>query len=279
MIKITTFLLLVSVSAIAQNFVYADTCAGSDIGAKIMSCRNSLPLANGYHVGTIILPNTAAETSLQQWSTAVILGPGVNLTGQGLFASSFSCTVSNGDCLAYDASGSGGTNAHTVYPNTVYQGFAITGSSTSPPLNIFDFKDAQGVTLRDIAADGAYMGTGACFLLQNINWWTERNLFENVSTLYNCNIGFRFTVVGSHTSFGYNRLLDVQTNPVADQNNPVTGSHTWSQTAFSFESSSYFYNSTFRATVNVGLGNPGATGAKVIHMQDTAKVYLSPHYS
>jgi hypothetical protein len=56
----------------------------------------------------------------------------------------------------------------------------------------------------------------------------------------------------------------------------VTKSTTWNQTAFSFESSTFFYNSTIRAPANVNPGSPGAMGpVKVVHMQDTAEVYFS----
>src|SRR5439155_15787434 len=73
--------------------LYADKCPGTDIGMKINSCAARLPLSGGYHVGTIMLPNTSNDTADASWTTTVHIGPGVNLPGQGLLASSFHCTV------------------------------------------------------------------------------------------------------------------------------------------------------------------------------------------
>ncbi len=241
--------------------LYADKCAGSDIGMKINSCAALLPLSGGYHVGTIILPNTSNDTADASWATTVHIGPGVNLTGQGLLASSFHCTAS-GDCLLHDASASGGVYGHTTGVTSVYQGFTITGSGAAGQ-NIFHFKDAQSLTVRDVGADGATAAGSSCFLLHDVNWWTERNTFSNVSTLYGCAIGWRFiSDAGNpyqpHPSFGYNRFLDIKANP----NN--------GQTAFSFEGNSYIYAGTYRITVN--SDGPGNT---IIHMQDGAEFYLN----
>jgi hypothetical protein len=270
-------------SGIAQcQFVYADECPGSrnDIGAKIMGCFSSgmIPTAaDGLRVGTIVLPNTAAEPGLATWATPVTLGPGVNLEGQGLLASYFECTVTSGDCLQYDASASKGAYNHIGNPATVWEGFTLTGyvpptmgysmPGFTPILaqNLFDFKDAEGLTVRDVAADGA---RGACFLFQNVHYWTERNLFENVSSLYNCKTGFRFVVQPTgFDSFGYNRFLDIRLNPYDRE------------TGISIENNANVYNSTFRMTVNKdgtifkpdGKIKEIITGSKVIHIQDTAK--------
>lgn len=241
--------------------LYADTCPGTDIGMKINSCAALLPLSGGYHVGTIMLPNTSNDIADASWATTVHLGPGVNLTGQGLLASSFHCTVA-GDCLLHDASGKTGTYAHTVVVNAVYQGFTITGNGATGQ-NIFHFKDAVNLTVRDVGADGATAAGSACFLLHDVNYWTERNTFSNVSTLYGCAIGWRFISDASnpynpHPSFGYNRFLDIKANP----NN--------GQTAFSFENNSFIYAGTYRITVN--SDGPGNT---IIHMQDGAEFYLN----
>jgi hypothetical protein len=77
----------------------------------------------------------------------------VNLTGQGLLASSFHCTVA-GDCLLHDESASSGAYGHTTSVNSVYQGFTITGNGATGQ-NIFHFKDAVNLTVRDVGADGA----------------------------------------------------------------------------------------------------------------------------
>ena len=279
--QLLAFALLSSGIAWCQ-FIYADQCPGSknDIGSKIMGCLSSgmIPTStDGLKVGTIVLPNTAAEPNLASWATPVVLGPGVNLLGQGLLASYFECTVTSGDCLQYDASESKGAYNHIGNPTSVWQGFTLTGYVPStmgysmpgftPILaqNLFDFKDAEGLTVRDVAADGA---NGACFLFQNVHYWTERNLFENVTSLYNCRMGFRFVVQPTGlNSFGYNRFLDIRLNPYGGE------------TGISIENNANVYNSTFRMTVNKDgtLFNADGTvkkmivGSKVIHMQDTAQ--------
>jgi hypothetical protein len=166
-------------------------------------------------------------------------------------------------CLTHDASGEkGAVTAHTVVPNTVYEGFTINGNGAGHQ-EILHFSDAQGVVVRDVAADGASEPGGSCIHLEDVNWWTERNEFSNVSTLYGCNIGWRFTAQPANKyqptpSFGYNRFLNIKANTAGRQ------------TAFSFEGGSYIYNSTFRVTVN-----KGDVGSMIFHMQDTAKYYLN----
>ncbi len=256
---------LPEVGSASSGYEFAERCTGPDAGAKIMDCLKRLPTApNGYKVGTIMLPNTAAHPADAAWSTPVVLGPGVNLIGQGLFASSFNCTVA-GDCLKHDASSRSGPTAHTVLPNTVYEGFTITGNGAAGQ-EIMHFADAQGVTIRDVAVDGAKQAGGSCIHLEDVNWWTERNEFVDVSTLYHCKTGWRFTAQKSnkyqpHPSFGYNRFLDIKANVSSDQR------------AFSFESNVYVYNSTFRVTIN-----KGGAGAILFHMEDGAEYYLNETY-
>jgi len=160
--------------------------------------------------------------------------------------------------LLHDESASSGLYAHTVSINSVFQGFAITGINTVVQ-NIIHLKDAVNVTFRDVGVDGAGAAGSACIWLHDVNYWTERNTFENVSTIYGCKIGWRFTAdVASpyqpNPSFGYNRFLNIKANP-------ITG-----QQAFSMEGNSYIYNCTFRMTVN-------ADHATIIHMQDNARYY------
>jgi hypothetical protein len=268
--------------------VPATSCGtGYDVGALINACLSSgmIPTApDGLRVGTIALPNTSVPLTKGGsppnwvWATPVVLGPGVNLIGQGLLASFLECTVSGGDCLTYDASQSSGPHNQTSNPTSVWQGFTLNGyaspgwsvegyKGTIYPLNLFHFKDARGLTVRDIAADGA---TGACFLLEDVSYWTERNLFENVSSMYNCSTGWKFKTPGKSQcppdnclwSFGYNRFLDIRLN--------VSGN----QTGFSFENNGNFYNSTLRATINK-CSTSRDTATKVVHMQDTAQINSS----
>ena len=246
----------------SDGYEYADRCEGHDAGAQIMNCMSRLPAdKHGYRAGTIILPNTIKEPAEADWSTPVVLGPGVNLRGQGLFASSFHCTVA-GVCLKHDASESGGPRSHSVLPSTVYEGFTLSGNGAAGQ-EILHFSDAQGVTVRDVATDGAREAGGSCIHLEDVNWWTERNEFTNVSTLYGCKIGWRFTAAPTnkfqpHPSFGYNRFLDIKANTDGPQ------------TAFSFEGNAYVYNSTFRITIN-----KGGAGSTLFHMQDKAEYYLN----
>ncbi|MCU1247083.1 MAG: hypothetical protein JWQ49_112 [Edaphobacter sp.] len=240
--------------------LYADQCSGTDIGMRINSCVALLPTASsGYKVGTIILPNTSLETSQIAWATTVHVGPGVSLLGQGQLASSFVCTVA-GDCLLHDESASSGLYAHTVSVNSVFQGFTISGNNLTTQ-TIVHLKDAVNLTLRDVAVDGAGTAGSACILLHDVAYWTERNVFDNVSTLYGCKIGWRFIADTANPnqpnpSFGYNRFLNIKANP-------ITG-----QIAFSLEGNSFVYNCTFRITVN-------ADHATILHIQDNAKLYES----
>src|SRR5216684_6848051 len=150
----------------ANGYLYADQCAGADIGAKINTCVAALPTAtSGYKVGTIILPNTSTEPSLKTWSTTVHVGPGVSFIGQGQLASYFTCSVV-GDCLLHDESASSGLYAHTVSINSVFQGFAITGINTVVQ-NIIHLKDAVNVTFRDVGVDGAGAAGSACIWLHD----------------------------------------------------------------------------------------------------------------
>lgn len=279
--QLLTFVTLFAAIGFCQttNYYYVEATAcgtGYDVGALINACLSSgmIPTASdGLQVGTILLPNTSVPNNgsvpAWVWATPVVLGPGVNLTGQGLLASYFECTVSGGDCLTYNATQTSGPDTRTSNPTSVWQGFTLTGyalygysyqgyTGTIYPLNLFHFKDARGLTIRDVAADGA---TGACFLFENVNYWTERNLFENVSTMYNCPIGFRFIVDSTDTynSFGYNRFLDIRLDLYG------------SQTGFSFENNGNMYNSTIRATVNKCSTSSG-TATNVLHMQNTAEL-------
>src|SRR3954452_17960773 len=78
--------------------LFASKCPGTDIGMKINSCAAKLPLRGGYHVGTIMLPNTSSDTADATWATPFHIGPGGNLPGQCWLASSRHSTVA-GNCL------------------------------------------------------------------------------------------------------------------------------------------------------------------------------------
>ena len=251
-----------AVSSIGYT-LYADRCPGADIGTKINSCLMALPTnAAGYKVGTIILPNTLSEPSMTLWSAVVTLGPGVNLTGQGMFASSFVCTIST--CLIHDASGTtAGPNQHTVLVNTVYQGFTLNGNGSSGQ-TIVHTKDMQGVTFRDISLDGGAGATGSsCLWLEDVNWWTERNNFDNVSTLYNCTYAVKMSAQSSnpyqpHPSFGYNNFSDFKANP------------TNAQYVLYMTGNPYFYSSTFNLTFN-----KSGAGSVIIHQDGGSEYYIN----
>lgn len=264
--RILALLLALAVPAVSQTInpnqireipgeAHADRFPGGDMGAKITNAAASLPTGYlGYKVGTIILPNSTTTV----WSTPVVLGPGVNIVGQGKFSSNFVCTVANAACLTHDASATTGIYAHTTQANTTYSGFAIRGNGAAGQ-DIFYTKDAQGLYVNEAIFDGAT--AGSCVHMRDINWWTERNTFLDVSTGYSCAKGWRFSndpasPYEPHPSFGYNRFLDIKANPNG------------AQKAFSFENDVYMYASTFRATVN----KEGA-GAIVFHMEGGAEFY------
>jgi hypothetical protein len=185
------------------------------------------------------------------------MGPGVNLIGQGKFGTILSCSVA-GDCILVDHSSTTGGNEfyHSVLPNSKIENFTIQGNGAAGQ-NVFDFKDAQGVEVHSVFADGASASGSACFLMQNLNWWTERNTFIDVSDGYNCYKGYRFYAPSSSLpSFGYNRFLDIKANTAG------------AQYAVSFEGHTYMYSGMFHLTIN-----KGGTGSTIWHMQDSAQFY------
>jgi hypothetical protein len=241
-----------------SGVLYADQCPGSNIGAKINACAALLPIAsNGYHVGTINLPNTTMEPALANITTTISIGPGVSLHGQGQLASSFTCTMA-GDCFVYDASStSGGTHAHSLIPNTIYDSFSITGSSTQ---NVMHWKDAQGVTMHDVSLDA---GINACLWLEDVNYWTERNSFDHVSTLYNCKRAIYMSAQSGnpfqpHPSFGHNNFSDFKANPNG------------AQYGLYMTGNAFFYDSTFN--LNYNKENAGTI---VIHLDGGAEYYYN----
>jgi hypothetical protein len=227
--------------------------AGRDIGAWINAAVSTLPLAGGYRVGTVVLPNSAGTT----WATPVTIGPGTNLIGQGKMASNFSCTVSSGSCLTVDHSASSGQYAFTVAPGSKLENFSIVGNGAAGQ-SILHTKDGSQVVYANLFFDGASAAGGACVWLDDVNYWTERTTWIDVNTGYSCNISLRFTAetAGAHPSFGYNRFLDFRMQPDG------------AQTGISIENNSYVYNGEYHFTVN-----KAGAGAKVFHMQDNAWFY------
>lgn len=176
-------------------------------------------------------------------------------------------------CLTVDHSSQSGPFQHTVNSNSKIENFAIEGNGAAGQ-SVIKFKDVQGLEVQSVVADGATdLGT-ACFWLENVNSWTERDTFVDDSSGYNCNIGWRFTAPASHNSFAYNRFLDIKANPVdATPTFPVP------QKAFSIEGNSFLANGTYRITVNKGKGGlcpPPTTpcpGATVWYMSGKAEFY------
>lgn len=161
-------------------------------------------------------------------------------------------------CLTVDQSAPSGQFAHTVTSNSKLENFVIEGNGAAGQ-SVIKFRDAQGVEVHNVIADGATDAGQACFWLEDVNWWTERNTFIDDSSGYNCNIGWRFTSEAStspHPSFGYNRFLDIKFNTAGEQ------------TAFSIENNSFLYSGTYRIT-----GNKGGTGSVVWFMSGKASFY------
>jgi hypothetical protein len=150
-----------------------------------------------------------------------------------------------------------------VVSSSRIENFTIQGNGVAGQ-NIFHFKDVQGLEMHSVVGDGATMkinnrivpSSSTCFYFQNTSWYTERNTFIDVSDGYNCKIGYEFTAPPGHTSFGYNRFLDIKAN--------TNGA----QTAVSIEGNTYMYSGVFHLTVN-----KGGAGSTVWHMQDSAKFY------
>jgi hypothetical protein len=253
----------------ATGMIYAGACgianppswcprlSSVDVASWITAAVTQCPSGYGGFIACTILLPVGNDIP---WRSTVHLGPGVNLVGQGKFASVFRCTVA-GDCLVHDASAKSGTYGHSVDGNSKYEGFRINGNGAAGQ-NILHLKDAQGLYVSDAEFDGASQKGGSCVWFEDVTHWTERNTFADVNTGYNCSIGWRFTADSSnphqpHPSFGYNRFLDIKANTSGPQ------------TVLSLENGSLLYNGTLRMTVN-----KGGSGSKIIHMQDSAEVYF-----
>jgi hypothetical protein len=163
-------------------------------------------------------------------------------------------------CLTVDQSAPTGSGefAHTVNSSSKLENFVIEGNGAAGQ-SIIKFKDAQGVAVHNVVADGATDAGQACYWMEDVNWWTERNTFIDDSSGYNCNIGWRFTSEAStspHPSFGYNRFLDIKFNTAG------------AQKAFSIENNSFLYSGTYRIT-----GNKGGVDSIIWFMSGKAAFY------
>jgi hypothetical protein len=247
---------VVSLRATITNI---DETSGSIVSLKvnpvgIFSVGQDVYLS-GLNIATWLNSQTVVVTSIHG-NTISFKDPSLHGT-QSLAAETGNTTPSVA-CLTVDHSASSGQFAHTVIPASKIENFVIQGNGVAGQ-SIIKFNDAQGVAVHNIVADGATDAGQACFWLEDINWWTERNTFIDDSSGYNCNIGWRFTSEAStspHPSFGYNRFLDIKFNTAS------------SQTAFSIENNSYLYSGTYRIT-----GNKGGADSIIWFMNGNAAFY------
>lgn len=247
-----------------NNVLYASQCSGADIGAKIQDCWSKLPIdpTEGHHIGTIILPNTKVDTADATWSTTVHISSGVSLIGTGITTSVFNCTASV--CLFTDNSDpqfSQTPYSFMPFWGDTYSDFTIDGNNSSGQ-DLILMWDRNHLTMKHVYLDDSHDAGGSCVHMDTHNYWTERNEFLDVTTGYDCHIGFRLTNSASNPnalpSFGYNRFLDIRMNPT-DQSG--YGSY-----GFSVENKAYFYNSFIRAIANAA----GGTYSELFHLQDQA---------
>lgn len=210
---------------------------------------------SGLSVGTWLNSQTVVVSSVT--STTVTFNDPTGHGTQVSVAETGNATPSVA-CLTIDHSASSGQFAHTVFSNSKIGNFTIEGNGAAGQ-SIIKFKDVQGIEVHSVVTDGATDAGQACYWLEDINSWTERNTFIDDSSGYNCNIGWRFTSEASispHPSFGYNRFLDIKFNTAG------------AQTAFSIENNSYLYSGTYRIT-----GNKGGAGSIVWFMKGGAQFY------
>ena len=210
---------------------------------------------SGLHVGKWLNSQTVVVKSVTDTAVTFV---DATLHGAERSARETGTATPSVACLTVDHSESSGQFAHTVFSNSKIGNVAIHGNGAAGQ-SIIKFKDAQGVAVDNVVADGATDAGQACHWLEDIHWWTERNTFTDDSSGYNCNIGWRFTSEAStspHPSFGYNRFLDIKFNTAGPQ------------TAFSIENNSYLYSGTYRIT-----GNKGGDGSIVWFMSGGAQFY------
>lgn len=212
------------------NTVYWVPSGSADYGAAINTILAACPTTSTYQQCEIRLPRVSSGT----WSTAVtITSPGVSIIGQGVYASSFSCSV-NGSCLTVS------TSAFSIQQAGRFEGFGISGTGTANGVGLH-IAGVIGATFDQIELQNFTGGSGTGLWLDNsvASTWTERNLFASVH-IYNCNKLIRFSVESGDASFGYNRMFDVRLNPNG------------SQTAVSIENNANVYGGTYRFTINLG---------------------------
>jgi hypothetical protein len=219
--------------------------AGSDYGAWVMSAIGSLPTVNGYKTGEVAL--AASLTVVTQSSGVKIVSPFVSIKGPGAGALQINCTF-NGNC--WDVH----TNPFVIWPGASVSGFSLIGEGTKNSEAVgFYIGDIIGAKFEDLAVDNFRGAHSACIWLDNINGWTERNLFLHIDTglaqvhQNGCTKDWRWTNAtnNKHTSsFTHNQY-------VADKYSILDG-----QTAFSMEGGNHAAD-VFSFTGNIATGTTG----------------------
>jgi hypothetical protein len=252
----------------SEDIREASSCAGDDIGAKINACIATLPKASdGHRTGTIMLPNTIERPELASWTTEVHMSSGVNLIGRGSGISQFTCTAPV--CLFMDEhERQGGKTEFSFAPerSDTWSDFTINGANL-PNQEIIRMWDRNNLTMTHIHVDNSNGPGGSCLHLESHSYWTERNVFQDITTLYSCRIAWRLTNESSNPnalpSFGFNRFLDIRMNP--------TDGDGFGQRGFSIEDKVYFYNSFIRLIANAA----GPKYSELFHLQDEGKVFYN----
>ena len=222
----------------------------SDIGAQI----NAAVAALGSTGGDIILPLGVSTIS----TTATIPYATISITGYGPLASQLNCTVS-GDCLVIDCSSSA-CHATTYGASAVFSGFSIVGNGAAGQ-NIIHTKDIIGFDFHDLDLDGASESGGACFKVEDTNYWSERNKINHVNFRYGCNSAVVLypnpadpyclsSAPSNQCSFGYN---DIEFSA-----NPGSG-----QTALSMNGQGILYDGNLKFIANVS--GSSASPATIIY--------------
>lgn len=182
-----------------NGIVYLNTL--SELGAQI----NAAVTALGTNGGFIKLPQTG--TAGASWSTtATITQNNITLEGWGPRSSVFNCTVA-GDCLLLNLTSD--YYCQGTCPGSTIQAsggrlanFAIRGNGATGQ-NIIHTQDMFSWNFENLLLDGANEAGGACLLMENVTYWTERNIQRGIEFGYECTKSVRMIAAASHPSFGY----------------------------------------------------------------------------
>lgn len=183
--------------------VYLNTA--SEFGAQCTAAATAL----GSTGGEIIIPQTGTA-GMSQTTGCTISYNNITLKGFGPRASVINCTVA-GDCLLLNLTSDfychivGGLCTSTDQSSGGrLSGFSILGNGATGQ-NIIHTQDMFAWNFENLFLDGASEAGGACLEMENVTYWTERNVQTGIDFGYNCSSGVLLKA-SAHPSFAYNHV-------------------------------------------------------------------------